>query len=172
MLKYILKIFTLEQISLRVSMGLLHSRYKQHSPALNWEYTTQEHYWSRSAVDSNFTISVTYFHSTTRCCVTQKNIFCKLYSIHFTLLLEIRRERRIITPPKSNDQFATVGNGTTDTKLGFWSDPTEQRIALRIFEGSWVGSGSLIDSPREINQSCNLKCKSFKYSLISVLQQL
>lgn len=26
-----------------------------------------------------------------------------------------------------------------------------------------MGSGSLIDSAREINQSCNLKCKSFKY---------
>lgn len=156
--------------------------YKQHSLALNWEYNTHEPYWSRRAVDSNFTISGRDFHLkyelplqhyfvhyTVPCNI--KIIFCKQYSIQFSLLLEIKRERRI-NPPKSHDQFATVGNGTTDAKLGSWSDPTEQRIDLCMFEESWVGSGSLIDSAREINQSCNLKCKSFKYSLIPVLQQL
>lgn len=122
-----------------------------------------------------FTLNVSRPCSTTACitwyCLTEKS-FCKQYSMQFSLLLEIRRERRILSPPKINDQFATVGNSTTGAKLGSWSDPTEQRIALCMFEESGVGSGSLIDSARERNQSCNLKCKSFQYSLIPVLQQL
>lgn len=92
------------------------------------------------------------------------NCILQTILIPVLLLLEIRRER-ITAHSSSNDQFTTLSNGTTDAKFKSWSDPTEENIAQYMFERRWVGSGYLIDATREISQSCNLKCESFKYSI-------
>jgi len=66
-------------------------------------------------------------------CITQYSWTQKSYSANnidsnSLLLLEIRRERRLTTLCKSNDQFVLVSNGTIDAKSGSGSDPAERAL--------------------------------------------
>lgn len=73
--------------------------YKQHSLALNWEYTIHEHYWSRSAVDSNFTISVMYFH-----------LKCQPPLQHYCVRYTVLPNRKIIPQTIFHPVLLTIGN--------------------------------------------------------------